>query len=164
MRKINTHEWVAVVVALTVVSYLIIEGVFGNVFKPADDHSLVALNSNTEHMTDENKTVLPGLTIEVLQEGQGTRTVRAQDEITVDYTGKLLDGTVFDSSIPRGQPFTFVIGQGSVIEGWEEGLIGMKIGEKRRLTIAPEKAYGAAMGHRLQHETLIFDVELHDIQ
>ncbi|PIR38417.1 MAG: peptidylprolyl isomerase [Candidatus Zambryskibacteria bacterium CG10_big_fil_rev_8_21_14_0_10_42_12] len=114
-------------------------------------------------MDNENTQSLGGLTIETIAEGTGAE-VRAFDELTVHYTGTLTNGTVFDSSVTRGTPFTFVIGQGSVIAGWEEGLLGMKVGEKRRLTIAPEKAYGRAQGHELQNETLVFEVELLDIQ
>ena len=65
--------------------------------------------------------------------------------ITVHYTGKLTDGTVFDSSIPRGQPFDFTLGAGQVIRGWDEGFGGMKVGGKRKLVIAPE--YGLSLIH-----------------
>lgn len=159
MRKLHTHEWIGVVIAVTIVAFLIVEGVFGNLFRPSADHALVNLN-NGETMNNENST---GLTIETLKEGAGEG-VKAYDEVTVHYVGTLTNGAVFDSSVARGVPFTFVIGQGRVIEGWEEGILGMKVGEKRRLTIAPEKAYGRAQGHELQNETLIFDVELLDIQ
>lgn len=164
MRKLHTHEWIGVIIAVTVVAFLIVEGVFGNLFKPGADHALVNLDNEGDIlMNDENTQNLPGLKIETLEEGTGEG-VRAFDEVTVHYTGTLTNGTVFDSSVTRGVPFTFVIGQGSVIQGWEEGILGMKVGEKRRLTIAPEKAYGRAQGHELQNETLIFDVELLDIQ
>jgi FKBP-type peptidyl-prolyl cis-trans isomerase len=94
------------------------------------------------------------------------------DVVFVHYTGKLEDGKVFDSSIPRGEPFAFILGAGMVIPGWEKGLLGMKIGEKKTLTIAPEDAYGATGVKHPQtgeviipaNATLIFDVELVDIK
>lgn len=65
------------------------------------------------------------------------------DNIDVHYRGTLTDGTKFDASYDRGQPLNFTVGSGQVIKGWDEGLLGMKIGEKRVLTIAPELGYGA---------------------
>ncbi len=92
--------------------------------------------------------------------------VKAGDTIEVHYTGKLLDGKVFDSSIPRGQTASFAIGVGQVIEGWDVGLIGMKEGGKRTLTIPPEMGYGArgAGASIPPNASLIFEVELISIQ
>lgn len=83
-------------------------------------------------------------------------------EVTVHYTGILENGTKFDSSVDRGQPFTFVIGTGSVIQGWDEGVMSMKVGGKRRLIIPPNLGYGAsgAPPSIPPNSTLIFDVEL----
>ena len=63
--------------------------------------------------------------------------------VLVHYTGYLVDGTKFDSSVDRGQPFDFTLGQGTVIQGWDEGVAGMKVGGTRRLSIPPEMGYGA---------------------
>lgn len=79
--------------------------------------------------------------IEILQEGSGSES-KDGDSLTVHYTGKLLDGTVFDSSVERGDPFVFTLGEGLVIQGWEEGMKGMKVGEKRILTIPSSMGYG----------------------
>lgn len=86
--------------------------------------------------------------------------------IVVHYTGKLEDGTVFDSSVTRGQPFSFVLGEGRVIAGWEQGFAGMKVGGKRTLTIPPHLGYGerGAGGVIPPNATLVFDVELLDAQ
>lgn len=92
------------------------------------------------------------------------------DNVFVHYTGKLQDGTKFDSSVDRGQPFNFILGAGMVIKGWDEGILGMKVGEKKTLTIPAEKGYGALGvpdnkgGYIIPpNATLVFDVELVDI-
>lgn len=90
----------------------------------------------------------------------------AGDVISVNYTGKLADGTVFDSNVDpkfnHVQPFEFTLGAGQVIPGWDKGLVGMKVGEKKTLVIAPEDAYGAtgAGGVIPPNATLTFDVEV----
>ena len=101
------------------------------------------------------------LVIEDLQQGSGREAVKGK-EITVHYTGMLEDGPVFDSSVSRQQPFTFTLGAGLVIAGWDEGFEGMKVGGKRKLTIPPHMAYGrrGAGGVIPPDATLIFDVEL----
>lgn len=87
------------------------------------------------------------------------------DTVAVHYTGWLTDGTKFDSSLDRGSPFTFTIDRGSVIQGWHEGIKGMKVGGKRRLIIPPDLAYGEGgyAGVIPPSATLIFDVELVEI-
>lgn len=79
--------------------------------------------------------------IEVVTEGEGEE-AKDGDTLVVHYTGRLLDGTVFDSSIERGDPFEFVLGAGMVIEGWEKGVEGMKVGEERIITIPSDMGYG----------------------
>jgi len=97
--------------------------------------------------------------------GMGT-TPTAGQTVAVHYTGWLTDKTKFDSSVDRGQPFSFVLGQGQVIKGWDEGLSTMKVGGKRKLTIPSELGYGArgAGGVIPPNATLIFDVELLEIR
>ncbi len=107
---------------------------------------------------DDAKT--QGLVIESDGGGKGDG-AQVGKSVSVNYTGKLKDGTVFDSSIQRGVPFTFILGRGQVIKGWDAGLQGMKVGEKRKLTIPPGLAYGdRATGKIPPNSTLIFDVEM----
>ena len=106
----------------------------------------------------EVKTTASGLQYEVLQEGSGKQP-KAEDFVTVHYTGKLIDGTVFDSSVERGEPATFGVTQ--VIPGWVEALQLMKEGAKYRLFIPSQLAYGPqGAGPIGPNQTLIFDVEL----
>ncbi|MDO8424681.1 MAG: FKBP-type peptidyl-prolyl cis-trans isomerase [bacterium] len=115
-------------------------------------------NKSDNKTTTMNK---EGVAIEILQSGQG-EAAKAGDQISVHYTGTFENGTKFDSSLDRGQPFSFVLGAGQVIKGWDVGVEGMKIGEKRKLVIPPESAYGAGgiPGAIPQNSTLIFEVEL----
>jgi FKBP-type peptidyl-prolyl cis-trans isomerase len=100
------------------------------------------------------------LKIETLEEGSG-RACESGDEVTVHYIGTLKDGTKFDSSYDRGTPFTFALGIGQVIEGWDQGVEGMKIGEKRRLEIPSPLGYGEyGAGSIPANAGLVFEVEL----
>ncbi|MAV71081.1 MAG: peptidylprolyl isomerase [Candidatus Marinimicrobia bacterium] len=97
---------------------------------------------------------------ELLGEG---KEAKEYNKVTVHYTGSLEDGKVFDSSLNKGrEPFSFTLGTGSVIKGWDEGLKGMKVGGKRKLTIPPDMGYGEnGAGNVIPpNAILIFDVEL----
>jgi FKBP-type peptidyl-prolyl cis-trans isomerase len=106
-----------------------------------------------------------GLRYYDLQAGSGA-TAQAGQQVRVHYTGWLTDGTKFDSSLDRGEPFEFGLGQGQVIAGWDEGVAGMQVGGRRQLVIPPELGYGAggAGGVIPPNATLIFEVELLDVQ
>jgi FKBP-type peptidyl-prolyl cis-trans isomerase len=106
-------------------------------------------------------TTIQGMKIETTKEGSGPEIVNGKIAV-VHYTGKLTNGTVFDSSLTRGTPFEFPLGAGRVIKGWDLGVLGMKVGEKRILTIPAELGYGAqgAGGVIPPNATLIFEVEL----
>ena len=101
------------------------------------------------------------LEVEILKEGEG-EPVKSGDYLTVHYTGWLKDGTKFDSSLDRGEPFEFALDSGMVIRGWDRGLSGMRVGEKRKLTIPSRLAYGrqGAGGVIPPYATLVFEVEL----
>ena len=102
-----------------------------------------------------------GLQVEDIQIGTGDEAVSGK-QVSVHYTGWLTSGTKFDSSVDRGRPFDFQLGGGMVIQGWDQGVVGMKVGGKRKLTIAPELGYGArgAAGVIPPNATLVFEVEL----
>ncbi len=101
------------------------------------------------------------LMIEDLEEGQGAVAQPGQT-VSVHYTGRLTDGSKFDSSLDRGQPFSFKLGSGQVIQGWDQGVAGMKVGGRRKLTIPPDLAYGDRGFPPVipPRSTLVFEVEL----
>ena len=108
-------------------------------------------------------TTASGLQFEELTVGSGNSATAGQ-KVSVHYTGWLTNGTKFDSSKDRGEPFIFPLGKGHVIKGWDEGVAGMKVGGKRKLTIPPQLGYGArgAAGVIPPNATLVFEVELLD--
>ena len=114
--------------------------------------------------TDNNRrTTDSGLTIVTVSTPADPVKAKPGDLVWVHYTGKLQDGSVFDSSLKRGpdQPFPFPLGAGRVIKGWDEGIVGMRVGEKRQLIIPPDLAYGPTARPGIPaNSTLIFDVEL----
>ena len=112
--------------------------------------------------------IVPGLTMRITQDGSGAAAEPGQD-VKVHYTGWLYDATAenargqkFDSSLDRGQHFEFSLGGGRVIKGWDQGVVGMRVGETRELTIAPEMAYGdRSVGELIPGgSTLVFEISL----
>ena len=109
---------------------------------------------------------MPELQIEDIVEGSGDSPNQGQI-VVVHYTGWLTNGKKFDSSVDRGEPFEFNIGVGQVIQGWDQGVLTMKVGGKRKLTIPPELAYGdrdVGGGLIPANSTLVFEVELLDLK
>ncbi len=124
-----------------------------------------ATPTKIEPTIKESKTIMSEnvteLKKEVLKEGTGS-VAKAGDTVSVHYTGWLTDGAKFDSSVDRGTPFQFTLGAGMVIKGWDQGVAGMKVGEKVKLTIPASLGYGANGYPPVipQNATLIFEVEL----
>lgn len=139
--------------------------------------NIETLPEDVKMVKEEDKPIInriqtiKNMEIKTTVEGTGVE-AKVGDTVNVHYTGKLTDGTVFDSSIPRGQTFEFRLGEGRVIAGWEEGVKGMKVGEKRTLTIPGNMAYGSSgvpnrgkEGYLIPpNATLVFDVELVSIK
>lgn len=127
--------------------------------------SIAADNKEMKNMADQAVTTESGLKYVDVVVGTG-RQPEVGDTASVHYTGWLADGKKFDSSLDRKEPFSFRVGAGQVIKGWDEGVMGMKIGGKRKLTIPPQLGYGArgAGGVIPPNATLTFDVELLDLR
>ena len=129
-----------VLILIIVVVAIIIIGIyfFMNQKNPNLSESTASVSGSLQPIST---TDIQGMKVETLKEGTGDG-AKVGDNIVVNYVGTLLDGTKFDSSIDRNQPFPYTLGQNQVIKGWELGLLGMKVGEKRKLTIPSELAYG----------------------
>jgi len=155
---------IAVVVALAVIAIFFI---FANPFGMSDssqnpsDLSIAAQAADQQAQAGAQPGAQNPTQLVVQDEQAGTgATASAGDTISVNYTGKLDDGTVFDTSIGK-QPFTFTLGAGQVIAGWDQGLVGMRVGGKRMLVIPASLAYGSQqVGPIPPNSTLTFEVEL----
>ncbi|MDD5289931.1 MAG: FKBP-type peptidyl-prolyl cis-trans isomerase [Patescibacteria group bacterium] len=123
-------------------------------------------NTNINNMNTTNQTETPTeikeLMAQILKPGSGEQKVQPGDTITVHYVGTLINGTKFDSSRDRGQPLQLIIGVGQVIPGWDQGIIGMQVGEIRKLLIPANLAYGEQGAGNVipPNSPLIFEVEL----
>jgi len=137
--------------------------VSGAVVVSDSDNDRAAQTAALLEATD-NRGNLNRMVIDDIKIGEGAE-VKEGDVVSVHYAGRLQDGTEFDNSKKRGAPFEFQVGGGQVIKGWEEGLLGMKVGGERILVIPPEKAYGdQGIGPIPGGATLIFSIELLEIK
>lgn len=139
---------------LWVITFLLVLALFGGIYAFATKEKSPTVSA-TINAVVETKLIITDEKI-----GTGDEAVSGKT-ITVNYIGTLADGTKFDSSYDRNQPFIFNLGAGEVIAGWDQGLTGMKVGGKRKLTIPPSLGYGSqANGAIPPNSTLIFEVEL----
>lgn len=166
-----SHTIVALAIAVTMTACSQDDGRSTETNEPTD---VIEEQAVTEENTNvaERFEIAPGLSAKILQPGYG-RAAEAGDYVEVHYTGWLYDeqsednrGDKFDSSVDRGQKFNFMLGAGQVIKGWDNGVAGMLIGEKRELTIAPEMGYGErGAGNAIPPgATLVFEVELFGLE
>lgn len=154
----------ALLILISVVGYVLYLGITGT---PASIPIIPSFEATTTVSLFDATTTAP-ITIQETKTIQKIDTVvgtgaRAESgkKVTVEYTGTLLDGTKFDSSKDHGKPFSFTLGAGEVIKGWDEGVAGMTVGGKRTLIIPPDLAYGArAVGSIPANATLMFEIEL----
>lgn len=153
MKEKKMSMIISFIIVLIVIAFL--------VFITINGKQEISQNINMQN-TEKNE----GVKITVLKEGNGD-VAKLGDIVAVNYTGKLSDGTIFDSNVnPQSEPFIFDLGTENIIKGWNIGVTGMKVGEKRVLEIAPELAYGASGigGVIPPNATLIFEVELLEIK
>lgn len=144
-----------VIFTFIIVIIVIVLVVYAMSHKKTDTELQGDISTNTEQNTINNNEKTQSM----------DKVAKKGDVLSMNYTGRLTDGTVFDSNVDpkfnHVEPFEFTLGAGQVIAGWDEGLVGMKVGEKKTLTISPEKGYGArAVGPIPANSTLIFEVEL----
>ncbi len=180
----NRNAWIAVAVSIGVVGFLLFGGNAMSLFNQgktiSDSSPTKTMDStqptgNTEQATDTvvpattagaEVTTAPVITLQMKDVVVGTGAEATVGSlITVHYTGTLTNGQKFDSSVDRGQPFQFRLGEGRVIAGWEQGFAGMKVGGKRTLIIPASLGYGVNQAGPIPpNSTLIFDVELLNVE
>lgn len=170
----NIKENIGVIVSFILVICVIGLVIYVLMHRTPEVNPLEGINSGTipEKTTGDTSTnTNPSINTETPSTSQNTmdKVAKNGDTLVMNYTGRLTDGTVFDSNVDpkfsHVEPFKFTLGAGQVIKGWDEGLLGMKVGEKKTLTIPPEKGYGdRAVSSIPANSTLIFDVELVGIE
>ena len=154
MKNLNKNQWIAVSLSLAFLTYLLFAPTIMSLFNP-----LPVPADNLDIQTPQTGVVTREVVV-----GNGPLALPG-DTITVHYVGTLSDGKVFDSSLDRNTPFSFTLGVGQVIRGWDEGFSGMRVGGKRILIIAPDYGYGnQGIGTIPPDSTLFFEVELLDVE
>lgn len=146
MKKLSKNEWIAVGVSLFVVGFFFLFG----------QAAVSLFSKNTANKLAQNTKLMT----QDIVVGTGEEAVSGST-VVVHYVGRFTSGQVFDSSVERNEPFQFVLGSGQVIKGWDEGLVGMRVGGKRIISVPPELGYGMQdYGPIPGGSTLIFEVEL----
>ncbi len=157
---LTKYQWIGVVIAVIVI--FVFFG-FDSIFSSLIWNDTTQDSSLTEGVDQKNMN-LENLKIEDVVVGTGVEALEGS-RVSVNYLGTFTNGVKFDSSYDRGEPIQFVLGAGYVIPGWEKGILGMKVGGKRKLIIPPELAYGSeARGPIPPNSTLLFDVELMGVE
>jgi FKBP-type peptidyl-prolyl cis-trans isomerase len=160
------NVYIAVAVAIVVIVVFLLLGFFGmtgTASTPAAPTPSADANANAQQLLSEVAQAGSVSELRIVETAPGTGDVQAKagDTVSVQYTGVLPDGTVFDSSRTRGEPIVFTLGVGQVIQGWDQGLLGMKVGQRRLIAIPASLAYGASGNGKIPpNATLIFDVEM----
>jgi len=153
--------WVWVLIVLVVIGGLVYITINKKAYAPAEETQQLGQTEQNINMENTQE----GVRITTLKEGTG-EVAKSGDTVAMNYTGKLLDGKTFDSNVDASfkhvEPFVFTIGAGQVIKGWDVGIAGMKVGEQRKLELAPDFAYGATGAGNIipPNATLVFEVEL----
>ena len=148
----------SIIIIVVVIALIVL--IWGAYFLLKGSNQTATDKQETATTDSKNTFQIQGMKVQVLREGSGPA-AKDGDAVTVHYLGTLASGTKFDSSYDRNAPFTFVLGKGRVIKGWDLGVAGMKVGEKRMLTIPPELAYGETGFLTIpKSATLTFQVEL----
>jgi len=168
MKKLGIKEWLAVAVAVVVVLFIFLFN--ADFFSKSGATNLQSVSSVKEEKVSSQMIKSQDLTAKDTRVGTGAE-AKSGSQVSVSYVGKFADDTVFDASA-ADRPFTFVLGAGFVIPGWDLGLVGMKVGGKRTLVIPPSLAYGSrgivhpATGEVIipPNATLTFEVELLSVQ
>lgn len=174
---VNKHEVIGIFLSIAFMALILAVFRFGDSFSSlsavtgGDQPSAVFLassdTSDIREAVSDNTTIngdLRKLIIDDVRAGSGAA-VKSGDTITVDYVGMLQDGTQFDSSYARGESYTFTVGKGEVIEGWDEGVLGMQEGGQRVIVVPSHMAYGnAQVGPIPPNSVLVFSIELVSIK
>ncbi|MCR4311351.1 MAG: FKBP-type peptidyl-prolyl cis-trans isomerase [Candidatus Taylorbacteria bacterium] len=169
MSKLKIDEGVAIGVTLVAVFGLLFFGNFIFQFMKGDSTTAKKTDVQSASVADAEASAtlsgtVTGLVMQDVVAGEG-EDVKVGNTISVHYRGKLLDGAEFDNSYDRGEPITFTVGNGDLIRGFDQGVVGMRVGGKRVITIPPEMAYGAqAVGGIPANATLVFEVELVEVK
>lgn len=162
MKKLSLNEGIAVAVTLLATFGILF---FGNyIFGVVPGAQGGATATQGAALLDSSADASNAIRTEDLLVGTG-QPVKVGDTVSVHYIGALADGTKFDSSYDRGEPISFTVGAGQLIKGFDQGVVGMQVGGKRKVTIPPELGYGAQqIGPIPANSTLVFDVELVSIK